>query len=310
MSDKFKNIGPVRAVESDCNAISSRRLELFDGGAKPRLVEQILYRDQGVDFMRAVQWLAQAPDNYLIKFTGGCLKMSPEAADGLYEILIEALDGGDGINYYEGSVLGGATISVSKEHPEFRRPSVPEVVPLIERIYPRVRALGVVPAANSKKLEDGSLLVTNDTHAGTEWEIKLDPYQQRALLVSEDTEYIWDAEGNAAVRVRQAVDMLRKLRGSVLIAYDGGVGTRNEIEGWLNQFSGQPLPQVILIKGGDLDRTTDALAHNQVWLRKYAGQVHVVEKSSPSINAKLRELGAFRRIGNVGGAGFISSSAA
>ncbi|MCB0331483.1 MAG: hypothetical protein KDD70_17550 [Bdellovibrionales bacterium] len=252
-----------------------------------RPLPQKLYLDQGRDFLSAVLHLSEAKDNYYIKITGGCLYWE-KAQSEVLAVFATALQ------KYRGALGAGGTRSENIFDETDIRPGMPELGPIIERQNIDAKVLGLLPGGTlslDTRLNDVTVVV--DQFREKTWKIKLHDEQRHVLVASKETAYPWSAEGDLNERVVKALDGVSPLRGATIIAFDGGQGTREEIEKWERIHLADGEATVLLVTGGDSKRTTDSLANNLEW-RARRPWVYTVPLDAEKIEAALRYLSAIR----------------
>ncbi len=244
------------------------------------------YQDRGADFERLVSMLQLAPDSFVLRLTGGCLNMSEQDSKGLYNLFVSAL-----LNF-QGIVLSGATRSVSDDAEQEVRPSIPEIGPMLERYLKDAQHLGLIPGAEIKAQGDGYTQVQYDHHQNRDWNIIAHPHSEKAMVISKETDYLWDSEWQAAQELIQHLQSINSCRGSVIISYDGGIATENELRAAAERSLEDRSQHIILITGSDPQRATDRLSRDAEFLKNYPN-VHVVEKDSAALKEKLLDIGCF-----------------
>lgn len=224
--------------------------------------------------------LTNARDKYLIRLTGGCGYMSLEDAEGLYDLFVDAF-----ADEFHGAILFGGTQMRMKEDVTIVRPGITEVVPRIKKRSPNTITLGVVPRVEGMRLSKAGGLIVYDDPVDPYF-TQVHPDQDLCVIVqnSVDTDTVWDTEYVFVERATQTLEQICHWK-QLLIAYNGGGVTEKEILLWCKH--GWP---VLLINGSG--RTSgERLANDAVFLAANKN-VHVAEKNTASIRAKLQELGA------------------
>lgn len=236
---------------------------------------ELVFMNSSEDSVRAALGLTAAPRKVVVRLTGGCA-LSPRSHGKMAELFLPAFSG------FEGGLLFGGTRSVLKARPTTILPSITEMAPLIAANSARARVLGIVPRVDPMiMMQDFGLVVEDkveDKHRTV-----IHPSQNMCLIVQRncDRGAIWEDERLVAESI------VRELSGvgwlPVLVAYNGGKTTRNEIQRWANL--GWP---VVLIKGSG--RSTDKLIANEKFLETHQN-VKVVSRTSESLRESLIELG-------------------
>jgi len=231
---------------------------------------ELVFMNKGEDSVRAALSLTRAGSRVVVRITGGCA-LHPRFHSRLPELFVSAFEG------FKGGMIFGGTRTLSRVDGSVL-PSVTEAAPSIARRCPEARVLGIVPRVDPLVMMPDVGLVVSDKEEEDHVTI-IHPSQDTCLLVQKncDREAIWEDERVVAEAI--VADLMGAEWQSVLIAYNGGVTTRNEIRRWA--ALGWP---VILIKGSG--RTTGRLCRDKAFLAAHPN-VTVAGKSSALLRAAL-----------------------
>jgi hypothetical protein len=239
-----------------------------------RATVPLLYvKNRGEQTTKVELKLTTASDQTIVRFTGGCGYMSPQDAQGMYDLLTKAFYG------YAGAILFGGTRMLSSKDSCTIVPGITEVPPLIKKECPGCVLLGVVPKTRDLEISHLGLIISRQEDYLT----IVHPDQDQCLIVQQTTDegVDWEAEFTECLRIIQD---LRDMAGwqSLLVSYNGGEVTRKEIiataeRGW----------SVLLI--ADSGRVTEEFSRNLSFLSRYPN-VKVAEKNSWAIHNSLAEL--------------------
>ncbi len=154
----------------------------------PGIIPSLFVKSQGEQTVKLSLRLTTAPRKTVVRFTGGCGKMSAEDAEGLYELFCEAFAG------YQGAMLYGGTRMIMRDNPEEVFPGITEVVAHIRKDNPESISLGVVPRTGAINILDEGLVVENGSE--NPFITIVHPDQDVCLMVqvSADCPEVWDAE--------------------------------------------------------------------------------------------------------------------
>ena len=249
--------------------------------------DPVLYTDSPQDLQRAAYWLSTSEDSFVIRITGGCLKLGDAAAQKILEVLVQALT-----PFKKGILMSGASYSESATDPSQHRPCVPEAGLRLQEQGRSGKFIGNFPARNLEHTEEGSWSITKDRHDGKDWDVKLDRRLDRGVAAQQHTPYLWDAEWQSVLGLIGSLKQIGFLRGGLVIGFDGGPATRNEYRAWAEESLKDPSLHVVLITGSDPARATDSLAADTGWLSRHPN-VHCVPAKVEDIQSLLDRLGAF-----------------
>ncbi len=241
------------------------------------IVPSLFVKSKGEQTVQLALKLTTAPRKFVVRFTGGCGKMSRQDAEDLYELFDEAFVG------FQGAMLFGGTRMLSREDSTIIVPGITEVVHRIRTNNPQSISLGVVPRTSVLCLSDLGMIVENDPQSP--YLTIVHPEQDICLMVqvATDCPEVWDAEYQECQRI---MEDLRGFAGfqTLLICYNGGTVTEREL--LVHAKKGWP---VLLIEGSG--RTTDRYASDSTFLSDYPN-VRVAEKSASAIRTQLIQSGA------------------
>lgn len=239
----------------------------------------------------------------LFRLTGG-IEVAEEFVPGL-EILYQALvdhqeqEDRDGI---EGHVFFGGTRTRYLFRPEIVLPGITEVAAWLRRRNDRVRLYGIAPRLDRQQQTPFGLLlsvkrVPERPEESTFTCLHPQPDLNLVLQHSSDTQANYDDEWQ---RVLGIVSEVFRRGGwkALLIAYNGGVITKREIQAWLAMderdqvFGIEPRYHILLVKGSG--RITGEFAENpEITGRR---NVWVAEQQVESIRGVLRHLGMLAQV--------------
>lgn len=234
---------------------------------------ELVVMNRGEDSVRAALSLTRAESRVVVRITGGCA-LNPRYHGELPELFVSAFRG------FEGGIIFGGTRTLSRSDGSIL-PSVTEAGPLIGKECPKARVLGIVPRVDPLLMVPEYGLIVTDDEENDHLTI-IHPEQDTCLLVQKscDREALWEDERIVAEAI--VADLMQVNWQSLLIAYNGGDTTRNEIRRWA--ALGWP---VILIKGSG--RVTGRFSRDEAFLERHPN-VTVVERGSASLRAALVEL--------------------
>ena len=242
-----------------------------------KIVPRLYVKSRGEQTTKLALQLTRAPRKCVIRFTGGCGKMTPEDAAGLHDMFAQALVG------FDGAMLFGGTRMLSCDDPDTVVPGITEVPPALRALCPNAVLLGVVPKTQDLSLSDHGMVISSEK--GTPYFTVIHPTQDIVLVVqtSADDVEVWDAEQQECLRITED---LRSYAGfsSVLVSYNGGTVTGREI----NAVADRNLP-VVLVQGSG--RVTDELAADKAWLAAHHNVV-VASKDPLSLRRAFAHFGA------------------
>ncbi len=241
------------------------------------IVPRLFIKSRGESTTKLSLKLSTAPRHCVVRITGGCGKMSPEDAEGLYEVFMSAFHG------YDGAMLFGGTRMLAREDRETIIPGITEIPARLRSTCPKMVTLGVIPRTQDLQITDHGMVVSDKSNCP--YFTIIHPEQDMALLVqvSADDPEIWDAEYQECLRITADLRDYAE-RKSILVSYNGGTVTEREIlavseRGW----------PVILIQGSG--RKTDEYASNVNFLRAHP-HVKVAQKDADSLRDCLAFFGA------------------
>jgi len=241
------------------------------------IIPALFIKSKGEQTVQLALKLTTAPRKIVVRFTGGCGKMSSEDAEDLYELFNEAFVG------FQGAMLFGGTRMLCREDSTVVVPGITEVVHRIRSNNPQSISLGVVPRTSILSLSELGMIVEDDPQ--TPYVTIVHPEQDMCLMVQVGTDCpeVWDAEYQECQRI---MEDLRGFAGfqTLLICYNGGTVTEREL--LVHAKKGWP---VLLIEGSG--RTTDHYASDATFLRDHPN-VHVADKSAHAIRSYLIQSGA------------------
>lgn len=231
--------------------------------------------NKGEDSTKFSLTLTRARERMVVRLTGGCGYMSPESADGLYEMFLTAFRG------FEGALLFGGTRMLARDDLNRVIPSITEIPPLIKEANPGCEILGVIPKTADLAAVAGIGNVVSDEE---KYYTIAHPYQTSYVLVQDGPDKLvpWETEFEVC---RDITSRLRDYAGfgSLLLSFDGGGTTEKEIL----DLSARGWP-VLLIDGSG--RKTQEYARNREWLMAHPN-VSVCDNDAASLRAALVELG-------------------
>ena len=243
----------------------------------PNVVPRLYIKSQGEQTTKLALQLTTAKRKTVVRFTGGCGKMSDQDAANLLDLFTRAFIG------YDGAAIYGGTRMLRRDDPTESVMGITEVPSHLRSLCPDMVLLGVVPRTQDLGLCEQGMIVAND--ANDPYFTIVHPEQDITLVVqvSADNPEVWDAEYQECMRITNDLKEYCNFK-SILISYNGGSVTEREIlrtaeKGW----------PVILIK--DSGRKTDEYANNREFLALRTN-VRVVEKDAASLRAALVEFGA------------------
>lgn len=241
------------------------------------IVPSLYVKSKGESTVKLTLRLTTAQQKVVVRFTGGCAKMSAQDAEGLYELFVESFVG------MRGAILFGGTRMLRRDNPSEVIPGITEVAHRIRKANPGSISLGVVPRTSEMSITEHGLIVEDD---GVSDHLTIvHPEQDICLIVqlNADGEEVWDAEWQECAHL---IEELREFAGfsqSLLVCYNGGSVTERELLAHASR--GWP---VLLIEGSG--RTTDKYAGDEAFLATYPN-VRVAEKSVDSIRSQLIQSG-------------------
>ncbi len=254
--------------------------------------------------------------HYFLRITGGCGLMEKEHGVAM-DVLISAL-GGDkaGDPYFDGFGVMGATRMHRLSDPSIIVPGVTEILPAIHRKIKRAAILGIVAMTPDLRYgtdDTGILLEVNEAndfytivHPDLRSLLMVKPSEESLPLDVERLlaranangivpEYdpnkaLWRAEYRQSLKFCSELMKLDDWQ-SLLLVYNGGGITEEEIRIWATLGKVDPRYQVLLVKGSG--RKADQYANDSAWLAEHP-TVHVADNQLASIRGKLLQLGAIR----------------
>jgi hypothetical protein len=236
---------------------------------------QELLPDSHAGIASAIEYLRGAETKSLIRITGGGI-LSPKDAEQFSSLIQNALGG------YQGMLLAGATQTLDLQS-GLMRAGVTEAAARLEKICRSARVLGIIPTQRLEERKDGLFSVDREP----ELEVTTHPSNRVLLATAERTPYLWDAEWHRGLELRE---ILRPDK-SILISYDGGKATDNEIRAWADQSKQDSSTHVVLILGSDPERSTGAIARKMHFLREHPN-VHLVHPNPVDLSATLQQINA------------------
>lgn len=259
--------------------------------------------------------------HYFLRVTGGCGLMQPEHGVGM-ENLCKALGGEKaGDPYFDGFGVMGATRMHKISDPSIIVPGVTEILPAIHAKVKKAAILGIVAMTKDLRYgtdDTGILLEVNEendfytvVHPELKSVLMVRPADRdeplpddvlRLLRKATDkniepefdpNKALWRAEYRQCLQFCADLMKLDDWR-SLLLVYNGGGITEEEIVLWSNLGKADSRWQVLLVKGsGRMADKYAELASDPAWSAEYP-TVHVAENNVKSIRGKLLELGAIR----------------
>lgn len=255
--------------------------------------------------------------HFIVRITGGCGLMEPKHAVGM-DNLTKALGGEKaGDPFFDGFGLFGASRMHKLSDPSVIVPGVTEVLAAIHRKVKRAAILGIVAMTEDLRYgtaDTGILLEVNpknDFYTIVHPDAKslqfvkpdhqpLPEYVMRTLASVAGTDQIeppfdpnkalWRAEYRKCLKHCSDLMKLEDWR-ALLIVYNGGSITEEELLIWSTLGKADPRWQVLIVK--DSGRIADKYANDKDWLKEHPS-VHVAENNVVSIRSKLLKLGAIR----------------
>ncbi len=297
---------------------SSQQLFVRNGTAKDELLAKL--KNLATFYLEDEQFafnFARDARHYFLRMTGGCGLMQPEHAVGM-DNLAKALGGEKaGDPYFDGFGVMGATRMHKLSDPTQIVPGITEVLPAIHHKVKRAAILGIVAMTSDLRYgtdDTGILLEVNEAN---DFYTVVHPALKSVLMVKPSPESLSEEVLRLLAKVPNAKDVdppfdpkkalwraeyrqclkfcadLMKLPDwrSLLVVYNGGGITEEEILIWAALGKVDSRWQVLLIKGSG--RKADEYANNASWLEEHP-TVQVAENSVKSIRSKLLELGAIR----------------
>lgn len=242
-----------------------------------QIVPRLYVKSRGEQTTKLALQLTRAPRKCLIRFTGGCGKMTAEDAEGLHSLFARALVG------FDGAMLFGGTRMLSRDDPSTVVPGITEVPPALRKLCPQAVLLGVVPRTQDLGLCDQGMIVANE--AGQPYFTVVHPHQDIVLVVqvSADDAEVWDAEYQECLRIAEDLRSYAAFD-TVLVSYNGGTVTRREILATADRDW-----PVVLVAGSG--RVTDELASDRTWLAAHRN-VAVADKDPASLRNAFVRFGA------------------
>jgi hypothetical protein len=222
--------------------------------------------------------------HFVMRLTGGC-EMSDEDAAGL-TCLEEALSGHspDSVEpYFTGFGIYGGTRYKEMTDPENFIPGITEVFPKIAHQLPEAILLGIVGKTNPRQRYTPWGIVIDENEVKGRFTV-IHPTAKSLLVLqpSVDRGAPWDSEYLESYRISD--ELYQAGWDSLLVVYNGGGIVEKEICLWAERGK-----KVLIVRGSG--RKADEYANNQSFLAEHPN-VHVAEKDTASIRAKLLELGA------------------
>lgn len=246
----------------------------------------------GMNFLRLVE------QRFVLRLTGGCGLMTPQDAIGLQN-LTTALTGrpaegtsspdAEGLSRFGGFCLFGGTRMIYKDDPSRIVPGITEVGPALSRGNPKCVTLGVIVKANHLLYTPHGIVVS--TEEDKPFATIVHPHQTSCAILqpSSDTMSLWEEEWKECVRI---VDSVKSMPGGwqgLLIMYNGGFYSKQEVEAWAALGKRDPFWRVLIVNGSG--RNADVMANDANFLAEHP-HVHVCQNDVGDMRRKLTELGA------------------
>lgn len=241
----------------------------------------------GMNFLRRVQ------HPFIMRLTGGCGKLEPHHYLGL-QYLVDALSGrsDDGLllPHFSGFCLFGGTRMVRKDDPTQVIPGITEVAPQVTKYRPDCISLGITVKTGHMRYNTPYGIVISQ-EPGLPWCTIAHPHQTSCTILQpgSDTNAMWADEWKECIRICDAVKSIPGEWQNLLVVYNGGENTRNEVLSCAKLSQFDPFWRILLINGSG--RVADELAGNREFLAEYPA-VHVCDNNVDSMRAKFLELGA------------------
>lgn len=273
-----------------------------------------------VDDERFAVNFARDARHFFLRTTGGCGLMGPEHAEGMANL--EKALGGEkaGDPFFDGFGVLGCTRMHRISDPSIIVPGITEVLPAIHRKVKRAAILGIVAMTRDLRYGTDDTGILLDVNEENDFYTIVHPDVKSVLMVKPDEEplpddvlamlskannnrvkeiaevcedkskALWRAEYRQCLKFAADLMKLDDWR-SLLLVYNGGGITEEEILIWAALGKVDPRWQVLLVKGSG--RKSDQYANDAAWLAEHP-TVHVAENSVKSIRSKLLQLGAIR----------------
>ena len=229
--------------------------------------------------------------HFVLRVTGGCGNMTPEYYPGI-ERLTEALAGDENSPRFKGFCLFGGTRMIRKDDPTQVVQGITEALPPLKDRNPDAAVLGVVVKAGAMRNTAHGLVVAAGEkdpyvtiiHPGQHSTLLLQPSADKP---NQEKEVDWNAEWLRCLEICEA--QAANHWDGLLVVYNGGGITANELNAWAELGLTKPFYRVLLVKGSG--GRADEYARNEVFLAAHPN-VHVCDNTVESMRAKLSELGA------------------
>lgn len=224
--------------------------------------------------------------HFVLRATGGCGNMTPEHYDGI-DKLREALAGSRAAPKFKGFVLFGGTRMILKDDPTTVVPGITEAFPPLRKTNPDARILGVLVKAGQLRTTRYGIVVSEESDKP--YATIVHPTQHSVLLMqpTADRSADWNAEWLRCLEICEA--QAANHWDGLLVAYNGGGVTENEVKAWAELGLTKPFYRVLLVKGSG--GTADKYANNEKFLEAHPN-VHVCDNDVAAMRVKLLELGA------------------
>ncbi len=230
----------------------------------------------------------------VLRLTGGCAFMSPEDSLGLQR-LEDAL-----ADCYEGVILFGGTRMYSLDKPGEVIPGITEVAPAVRARKEKVRIYGVAPRLETLELSPSGHLVIpeptdyasrlkgqRESDQGPKRVTVIHPYQDMALILQQNV----DKGSPYEAEYKRCLQIVDELHGrnwlSLLLVYNGGKVTEQELLAWAKLGLQDPSWQVLLVNGSG--RIADEYAQDKKFLTEHP-TVHVSALTVEAIRENVEEL--------------------
>ena len=272
-------------MSSDINPILGRH-RLPGLAVDPSSEGPTLYSSSERELERVSAWLSDAPDQFIVRITGGCLPLKSDIARKIQSSLTTALS-----EFQDGILISGATRSLRDDG--LIRPCMPEIGARVQQNMRDGCHLGVFPGASLSPLSGNSLLVARDTFEGKDWNVVVDSRVPRAIAASFETPYLWDAEWQTVLKVLNNQRTGPDFRGALVVSFDGGPATERELRAWAEVAKEDPRIKLLLITGSSAERSTDKLANNHEW-RAAHENIYTVSLHDSNLIKVLSDIGVFR----------------
>lgn len=220
--------------------------------------------------------LTRAPQHVVMRLAGGSGAISWEDGNRGSALLSTAL------GRFQGAILFGGTRVVKMSQTFKVWPGIQEVPFIVKSLSPKVTILGIIPRISIFRLVENLGMVISEDPENDKVTI-VHPEQDICLQVQTNVDDFapWDAEWIESLKIAEHLRLYAKWQ-SLLVAYNGGTVTLQEIKAWA--ALGRP---VVIVK--DSGQTCDSLANDEGWLGEHPS-VRVAGHSVESLRGVIESI--------------------